>query len=522
MAFTKEFYNKTLFQALLDARKSYGGKFIIAEDVQRKPLTYNQLIARCFILGEQLAKISYEKENIGVLLPTTNTAVVTFFALTAYNRLPAMLNFSLGSKAIISACQISEIKTILTSRQFIATAKLEDVLDRVIETGLKVIYLEDIGKAIKLKHKLKGLASGKFATRTYKSHLEKTKPDDPAVVLFTSGSEGVPKGVVLSHSNILANVEQLRARVNFTTDDKIFNPLPIFHCFGLTAGTILPIVSGVKGFFYPSPLHYRIIPKLVHDHKTTIMFGTDTFLNGYSKYATAHEFQTVRYIFAGAEKVKPKTTKLWLDKFDVMVFEGYGATEASPVISVNSPGQNKIGSVGRLLPQILSKISPVEGIEKGGRLLIKGPNVKLGYFIADNPGQISPTIDGWHDTGDIVEIDTEGFIFIKGRAKRFAKIGGEMVSLSSVELIISELWPEHQHAIISIADDRKGEQLILFTEYLEANKKAISEFIKAQGISALNVPKQINIVDEIPLLTTGKVNYRDLEKMADNAYVSVS
>ncbi|WP_438993953.1 AMP-binding protein [Pseudemcibacter sp.] len=338
--------------------------------------------------------------------------------------------------------------------------------------------------------------------------------DDEAVVLFTSGSEGTPKGVVLSHKNIQSNRYQLSARVDFTPSDRVFNALPIFHSFGLTGGFLLPILSGLKIFLYPSPLHYRIVPELVYDSNATIMFGTDTFLSGYAKFAHPYDFYSMRYVFAGAEKLKPETKSLWAEQFGVRVLEGYGATETSPVLAVNTAMQARSGTVGRLMPGIEYKLETVPGIEKGGKLIVRGPNVMKGYLRAENPGVLEVPKDGWYDTGDIVEIDDEGYVKISGRAKRFAKIAGEMVSLTAVEGILNKLWPDDDHVVVSMPDDKKGEQLILISTFKELTKEMIREGVKLEGHSELMAPKTIMTVDEIPVLGTGKTDYVSAQKIA--------
>ena len=332
-------------------------------------------------------------------------------------------------------------------------------------------------------------------------------PDDPAVVLFTSGSEGVPKGVVLSHKNIQSNRYQLASRVDFGPTDIVFNALPIFHSFGLTGGTLLPLLSGIRTFFYPSPLHYRIVPELIYEANATIMFGTDTFLSGYARFANSYDFYSIRYVFAGAEKLKEETRKLWSEKYGVRIFEGYGATETSPVLSTNTPMHNKPGTVGRLLPGIQYKLEDVPGIEDGGKLIVSGPNIMKGYLLADNPGVLVAPENCIYDTDDIVDFDEEGYVTIKGRAKRFAKIVGEMISLTAVETYLAELWPDQQHAVVSIPDSKKGEALVLVTDYTNAKREDISAYTKEHGIGEFSVPKNIKIVDAIPLLGTGKTDY---------------
>jgi acyl-[acyl-carrier-protein]-phospholipid O-acyltransferase/long-chain-fatty-acid--[acyl-carrier-protein] ligase len=316
---------------------------------------------------------------------------------------------------------------------------------------------------------------------------------------------------VLSHANILANCAQISARVDYQAQDKILNALPLFHSFGLTAGTLLPITAGMRVFFYPSPLHYRIVPEMAYDIGATIMFGTNTFLKGYARFAHPYDFYTLRYVFAGAEKLSNETRRIWSDKFGVRVIEGYGATEASPVLASNTPMDNRPASVGRLLPGIDHYLEDVPGVERGQRLVVRGPNIMLGYLRVEQPGVLEPPRTargpGWYDTGDIVEMDDAGFISILGRAKRFAKVAGEMVSLGEVEELVSQLWPERHHAIVAVADASKGEQLVLVTEQQQADRKAVQQFVREKGASELAVPRRVMHVKNIPVLGSGKIDY---------------
>jgi acyl-[acyl-carrier-protein]-phospholipid O-acyltransferase/long-chain-fatty-acid--[acyl-carrier-protein] ligase len=229
-------------------------------------------------------------------------------------------------------------------------------------------------------------------------------------------------------------------------------------------GVVLPLVSGVRIYLYPSPLHYRTVAELIYGVNATIMFGTDTFLNGYARVAHPYDFRSLRYILAGAEPVKEATRRIYMEKFGLRILEGYGVTETAPALALNTPMFNKFGTVGRVLPGMEARLEKVEGVEEGGRLFVRGPNVMLGYLRVERPGQLEPPNEGWHDTGDIVTIDEQGFVTIKGRAKRFAKIGGEMISLAAVETLASELWPDAASAVVAVPDARKGERLILIPQ----------------------------------------------------------
>ena len=515
MVFESSHYRKTLIYSLLDAKETHGRHHPILEDVERKPLSYDRVITGCFVLGREMAKQTQAGEHVGVLLPNSAAAALTFFGLLTYGRVPAMLNFSTGAKNIASGCQTSQLTTVYSSRRFVRMAKLESAIEAIAATGARLIYLEDLRKEITTFSKLIGFLVSRMPRLAYRFADRHRDPHAPCVILFTSGTEGTPKGVVLSHVNVQANRYQVSSSIDFGPADVVFNALPMFHSFGLTCGTLLPILSGVKIFLYPSPLHYRIVPELVYDSNATIIFGTDTFLAGYARFAHPYDFYSVRYAFAGAEKLKDETRKLWGERFGVRIFEGYGATETAPVLSMNTPMQNRPGSVGCLVPGMEYRLEPMPGIETGGKLWVSGPNVMLGYLLADRPGELQPPADGWYDTGDIVELDDEGFVHIKGRAKRFAKVGGEMISLTAVEGMVATAWPEVGHVVVNIGDERKGEQLVLLTENSNAKRDDLLAFAKSEGLSALFVPKTILHVDNIPVLGTGKTDYVTAKKMAE-------
>lgn len=503
---------RTLFEALCDARDVHGGKALVVEDVKREPLSYDRLLIAAHLLGGKLAATTRQGENVGLLLPNVAGVAVAFFGLQAQGRVPAMLNFTVGLANLRSACTTAEIRTIVTARAFVDQAKLHETVAALEGDGLTVVYLEDVGASIGTGAKL-WAAFRKFAIDGQHRRLG-ISPDAPAVVLFTSGSEGTPKGVVLTHRNLLSNLAQLAARIDFNASDVVLNALPVFHSFGLTGGTLLPLLNGIRTVLYPSPLHYRIVPALAYDCNATILFGTDTFLSGYARMAHGYDFYSLRYIFAGAERVRSETRAVYAEKFGLRVLEGYGATEAAPVIAVNTPMHYKAGTVGRLLPGIEARLDTVPGIGEGGRLFIRGPNVMAGYLLASDPGRLQPPEGGWHDTGDIVTFDEAGFITIRGRAKRFAKIGGEMVSLPAVEGYAAAVWPGCEHAVVTRPDPKKGEQLVLFTTARAPDHKALQEWARANGVTELMVPRDIRSLDALPVLGTGKIDYVALGEMA--------
>ncbi|AWL91109.1 acyl-[acyl-carrier-protein]-phospholipid O-acyltransferase/long-chain-fatty-acid--[acyl-carrier-protein] ligase [Bradyrhizobium ottawaense] len=496
----------SLFEALGHAYRDRDTGKVIIEDALGTKLTYRKLILGAQVLSRKLETGTAVGENVGVLLPNSAGVAVVFMALQNIGRVPAMLNFSAGPVNVLAAMKAAEVKTVLTSKAFIEKGKL-DKLMAAISAEARVVYLEDVRASIGVADKIKGLLAG-TAPRVAR------QASDPAVVLFTSGSEGTPKGVVLSHRNILANAAQALARVDANANDKVFNVLPVFHSFGLTGGMMMPMLAGIPIYMYPSPLHYRIVPELIYQTGATILFGTDTFLTGYARSAHAYDFRTLRLVIAGAEAVKDRTRQVFMERYGIRILEGYGVTETAPVLAMNTPMANRPGTVGRLSPLMESRLDPVPGIEEGGRLSVRGPNVMLGYLRAENPGVLEVLPEGWHDTGDIVAIDAAGFITIKGRAKRFAKIAGEMVSLSAVESIAATLWPQAASVAVSIPDPRKGERIVLLTTEKNAERSAMQGQAKTIGASELTVPAAIMVVDKVPLLGTGKTDYVTATTMA--------
>ena len=489
---------RTIVEAAIAAAEENGRSRVAVEDPISGPLTYARLLAGAAVLGRKLMKYGATGDTVGVMLPNSNGAAVTLLATMSAGLVPAMINFTSGVMNIASGCRAARVKVILTSRAFVEKAHLEKVVDG-LAGEFKLVFLEDVRAGVTLADKLRGLLD---AGRP----LVRRAPDDPAAILFTSGSEGVPKGVVLSHRNILANAAQAEARIDFGRNDKLFNVLPMFHAFGLTAGFVLPLVSGVRIFLYPSPMHYRIVPEMIYGVNATIMFGTDTFLAGYARSAHAYDLRSLRYLFGGAEPVRETTRRTYMEKFGLRILEGYGVTEAAPVLALNTPMFNRFGTVGRLLPGIEARLDPVPGVDDGGRLHVRGPNVMLGYLRADNPGVLEPPPERWHDTGDIVTIDAEGFVTIKGRAKRFAKIGGEMVSLAAVESLAAEAWPDAMSGCVTVPDPRKGERLVLVTTQADAKRADLQALARGRGASEMMVPAEVLALDRLPLLGSGKID----------------
>jgi acyl-[acyl-carrier-protein]-phospholipid O-acyltransferase/long-chain-fatty-acid--[acyl-carrier-protein] ligase len=491
--------DRTIMEAVVSAALEQGPGRIALEDPLAGPVSYRKLLAAACVLGRKILPLAPEGKPVGILLPTANVAAVAILGTMSAGRVPAMLNFSAGPENIKSACRSALVEVVLTSRSFVEAARLGKIVSAIGEVA-RVVYLEDLKAEISSRDRLAGVLR-------WKRPLVARRCEEPAVILFTSGSEGTPKGVVLSHKNLLSNIAQVLARVDFTRTDLAFNVLPLFHSFGLTGGLLLPLVAGMRVFLYPSPLHYRIVPELVYGKNATLLFGTDTFLAGYARNASPYDFRSVRYVLAGAEPVKNATREVWMEKFGIRILEGYGVTETAPALAFNTPMANRFGTVGRLLPGVEARLEPVPGIESGARLFVKGPNVMLGYLRAENPGVIDPPPEGWHDTGDIVAIDPAGFVTIQGRAKRFAKLGGEMVSLTAVEALASKVWAGFAFAAVAQPDSRKGERVVLVTDYPGATRQALSEAMRSAGAAELTIPAQVEVVERVPLLGSGKTDY---------------
>ena len=503
---------RDLFWAFLEAVKSHGGDKEVVIDGDGKKFRYADLSRAAFALSAPIKKATRGDENVGILLPTGAGAVIAFLSIHAAGRVPAMLNFTAGVKNLRAAANTAPFDTIVTARKFIEIAGLEQLIEQLSDFAT-ILYLEDLTEQIGLGAKMRAIF-GPFLPSLF---VPNSAPDATGVILFTSGTEGNPKGVVLTHSNILANIEQIEQHVELEDDDIIFNPLPTFHCYGLTAGTLWPIFSGRKVVLHPSPLQTKTIAKRIFKTRATVIFATDTFLQQYMRASKDGGLNSLRIAVCGAERVREETRKTAEQRFDMEVLEGYGVTECAPVLAANQPGDIQAGTIGKMLPGIEARLEPVQGLDEGGQLWVRGPNIMKGYISPDNPGQLVPLKDGWHDTGDVVSVNDDGHYVIRGRIKRFAKIGGEMVSLMAVENCASAVWPEQMHAAAIVPDPKRGEQIVLLTEQKDAKRRELLTWAQTHGVPEISVPKKIISVEGLPVLGTGKLDYVAITHMAKEA-----
>lgn len=505
---------QTVPAAIVETVRRFPGRAVM-QDVNGS-LTGKRLLLGADLMAWQLCHVlARDVKRVGVLLPNVNATPVVLLSLWSLGKEPCVFNFSSGPAIMLACAQLADLKQVITSRAFLERARLD--VSVLSAAGIELLYLEDIRAGISRGAKLRGLIRQTFSPGLTCAPID---PHSAAVILFTSGSEGVPKGVELTHRNLLANLRQMIAVTDLTDHDRIFNAMPLFHSFGLTVGTLLPLVRGMMVFIYPTPLHYRVVPTVFYSADCTIMLGTNTFLNGYARKANPYDFRSLRYMFAAAEKLQEATATVWAQRFGVRVLEGYGATECSPCVSVNTPLQAKYGSAGRIMPGMEYRIEPVEGVAEGGRLFVRGPNVMKGYLNPDADANFK-SLNGWYDTGDIVRVDEEGYVFIQGRLKRFAKVSGEMVSLTAVEDALAGAFPHYglrcQVAVVARLDEDKGEKLIAVSNEARLSLDEVRAAIKAKGLPNLAVPREVKFIHEIPKLGTGKTNHRELEKLLASA-----
>jgi len=511
MKFASNFTNKTVFGSLIQNIKLVGRNKDILDDIKREPLTVGRLTGAIFAFANKIKKQTEKKEYVGVMLANTKTTVEIFFALSATGRIPAMINYTDSTENILACIENVGIKTVYTSKNFIKEFKPNNIIEKLIERNINIIYEEDIKASVNILNKVFAYVMSYFPNYYYKKICDNFNNESPAVVLFTAAVNGKTKSVVLTHKNIQASIAQISSVMDFGISDSFFNSMPIFSSLGFVAGVLLPLLRGIKVFVYHSPLHYKMVSELVYDTSSTVLLGTDTFLNGYAKTAHPYDFYSIRYVISGIEKLKEETVKIWEENFGKRIFEAYGTTETSSIISINTPMYFKQYSVGRMLPAMEFKLESTTAFVGASHLLVKGPNV-ADFYIENKLLVSKKTEDNWFDTGDIVEIDKDKFIFMKGKSKRFVKFDGEPVSLTELELEIANVWKDSKHALIRVLRNRKKE-IILFTTYKNATKQDLEKIVNEQQIENFIVPDEIVVMENIPITGTGTIDYLKLQEI---------
>jgi acyl-[acyl-carrier-protein]-phospholipid O-acyltransferase / long-chain-fatty-acid--[acyl-carrier-protein] ligase len=508
-----------LFDALCDARQSYaqnefGPSRPILADPNQAAMTYSVLIRDIIACALMHLGMGQSGERVGILLPNSVSAVRLIFAAFAVGKVPVMLQYATGMDGLTHQLRLTGVKQVYTAARFLKALKWSDLPQSLDKLGVKTILLDSH------PNKPSGLTLLRAffwssCPRLYHAGCSKTA-DGQALLLFTSGSEGLPKAVVLSHANLLASQVQLNAAISFSPEDKVFHALPLFHVLGLCTATLVPLLSGIPVFLYPVALHYRRIVQMIKQQKSTILFGTDALLMGYAAAASKVDYNSLRYVFSGADALQKRTVDYYRSRFQLTIYEGYGATETSGPIAVNTPDHHLLGSVGQLLPGLNAQWHKVTGCRDAAHLFVSGPNVMLGYVDAKDPKKISSLVGGWYQTGDLAVIDQSGFIKLKGRLKRFIKVGGEMISLSSIESYALDLWPDHHHVAIARRHDQHKAFVLLFSSCATASKTAWRIYAQEKKIAPLYWPKRIHCVDQMPLLASGKVDFAALNRLCDD------
>ena len=519
----------------LESAKSDLFKECVA-DAQGTELNNVKFIAAVLSFAKVLKTKLRGQRHVGVLLPSSAAGAIVNMALFVLGKVPVNLNYTLSAESMQKALAKAQIDTVLSSAKFLdkLTAKGFDFNAILAD---KLLFAEDIAKGLNKTAKTHAFLTALFAPQWWIKlrYFADVKLDDTATILFSSGSEGDPKGIELSHKNLLTNIKQVSELLNFRRDDVILNSLPIFHSFGLTVTTLLPLCEGVKMVSVADPTDGAAIGKMSAKHGVSILFGTSTFFRLYTRNKKLHPlmFQNVRIVIAGAEKLKPDVKDAFRLKFGLEIHEGYGTTETAPVAAVNVPNIlekdslkeltfTKEGTVGLPLPGTIIKIVDPDTLNElktgeDGLILIGGGQVMKGYL--DDPektAEVIAELDGvrYYKTGDKGHIDEHGFVTIVDRYSRFAKIGGEMISLGAVEANLSQAIGEDAVFVATaVNDDKKGESVVLLVKS-ELTLSDIQQRIKALNIPPIMLPSEIFLVDEIPLLGSGKIDFKRAKLLA--------
>jgi acyl-[acyl-carrier-protein]-phospholipid O-acyltransferase/long-chain-fatty-acid--[acyl-carrier-protein] ligase len=495
-----------LHQRFIQAAKKYGSKIAVYDKATNVDYTYSRMLIASLILKEHIGKI--KGKYVGILLPTSMGCMLAVLGTLMNGKIPVMINYATGamdnSRYAREKCKF---KTIITSKKLLDKLGLEPI-DHML-------FLEDILAKVTIVDKLKAALTSKLPTNILTKMVHSGDLSEVSVILFTSGSEKEPKAVQLSHRNILHNVNAVPQLVVLDEKDVFMSILPMFHIFGLTIDFWLPVLIGASMVTYPNPLEYATVSDLAREYKATFIAATPSFFYGYLQKSKEGDFSSLRFAISGADKLPDKVYEGFMKKHGIPVFEGYGATETSPVISATYPGQHKVGSIGKPIPGVQVRIVDVVtdkilGANTEGKVLVKGDLVMEGYL-----GDLEETSlrihNGWYDTGDIGMFDDDGYLWHKGRLKRFVKVGGEMVSLVRVENLLSSLLPENVLCcVVDVPNATKGADVVAAVATGDFDMHKVLKQLKKE-LPAIAVPRQFYVIEDIPMMASGKVNFRAVE-----------
>jgi acyl-[acyl-carrier-protein]-phospholipid O-acyltransferase / long-chain-fatty-acid--[acyl-carrier-protein] ligase len=497
----------SLVEQFIRTAKAHEGKLAIVDRATNQRVTYRDALLRALILSHAFRK--YEKGMIGVMIPTSAGAMYTVIGAVMSGRTPVMINYSTGAA---QNCEMAQrrlaFRTIVTSRALLDKIKCPEV------DGM--VFIEDLAAAVSPLAKLQGFLRVSMSADRISRQVHQCRDDDHAVILFTSGSEKEPKAVPLSHRNIAANVEGMHQVLEFGPKDTILGNLPLFHVFGLNTHLWLPLTNGMTVVTFANPLEFRAIAAAIREEGVTMVVGTPTFLSGYLQKSEPGDFATVRLLITGADKCPEALRAGFLERHGKVLLEGYGTTETSPVISVNSPEHNRPGSVGKVLPNVDVRMEHYEtgeacGVNAIGKILVRGDSVMSAYFDDFEATALSRR-HGWYDTGDMGYRDEDGYLWHVGRLGRFLKVGGEMVSLVQVEDVLQRhLGGEIECAVVEVPDAQRGARIVAAVTAKVDEKAATNQL--AESLPRIALPRQFVVLPFLPKMPSGKVDYRALTEM---------
>lgn len=502
-----------LHHRFIDRAKENGKKIAVHDLATGASVSYKKMLVASLALTAKFNQ--YDGRNIGILLPASLAFHLSVLTSLLIGKVPVIINYSTGAyKNSIFAQEKCYFKTIITSRKLLEKLEI-DYLDGAV-------YIEDILKTLNLADKLKAAFIALFPANFIKDLYHKCSENDDAAILFTSGSEKEPKAVQLSHKNIAHNIINVQPVLQVTADDVYMGCLPLFHVFGLTVDFWLPLLTGASVISMPNPLDYKAICYNTKRYKATVIASTPTFLYGYAQKVSPGDFSSIRIAISGADKLTSSMRQIIENKLGVKISEGYGTTETSPIIAVNTPHAGKIGSVGKPLPAVKVKIVDINTdaeleANKIGRILVKGDLVMKGYF-GDFEQTLMRIHNGWYDTGDLGSLDNDGYLYHHGRLRRYVKIGSEMVSLAQVEEALEKVLPHDvAYCAVGIPNPIKGSQIIVALTTDKLNSRQIKKQL-ANYLDPLSIPKDFIYVESIPTGASGKVDFRSVEKFCQNHY----